>query len=298
MKQLLSIALLFVASLAQAQEEKGMKFEHANSWAEVKAKAKAENKYIFLDAYTTWCGPCIMMAKEIFPLKEVGDFYNANFINVKVQLDETAKDSEEVKKWRSDAKYLADTYSIRAYPTYLFFNPDGEVVHRAVGSSPGEVFISKGKDALDPDKQYYTLKKQYLEGKTDTTFLLKVTNASIEAYDADFSKKVAAEYLATQTDLLSPQNLKLLARTTEKTSDRGFAILKNNVAKADEAIGKGRTKSILHNIAMREFVMPALSTAMQNSAEPDWTALQQKLNKDIPEMAQELVLSGKPMYYM
>lgn len=32
-----------------------IKFEHG-TWEEIKAKAKAENKLIFMDAYTSWCG--------------------------------------------------------------------------------------------------------------------------------------------------------------------------------------------------------------------------------------------------
>lgn len=35
------------------------------TWEEVKEKAAKENKPIFVDAYTTWCGPCKWMAKNI-----------------------------------------------------------------------------------------------------------------------------------------------------------------------------------------------------------------------------------------
>ena len=35
-------------------------------------KAKTEDKYVFIDCYTSWCGPCKMMAEKILPLEEVG----------------------------------------------------------------------------------------------------------------------------------------------------------------------------------------------------------------------------------
>lgn len=53
----------------------GINFQKG-SWAEIKAKAKAENKFIFVDAYTTWCGPCKWLSKKVFPQKKVGDLFN------------------------------------------------------------------------------------------------------------------------------------------------------------------------------------------------------------------------------
>ena len=56
------------------------------TWEEVLEKAKEENKIIFVDVYATWCGPCKMMAKEVFTQQEVADFHNATFINAKFDL--------------------------------------------------------------------------------------------------------------------------------------------------------------------------------------------------------------------
>jgi uncharacterized protein YyaL (SSP411 family) len=50
-------------------------------------KAKKENKLIFVDAYASWCGPCKLMVKNIFPLKTVGDYYNSHFINAKIDME-------------------------------------------------------------------------------------------------------------------------------------------------------------------------------------------------------------------
>ena len=80
MRYLLLLQLLLICFLNQAQQSNGIKFEKKNlTWKDVKQKAKNEKKYIFIDAYTTWCGPCRYMSKNIFPQKEVGDFFNENF---------------------------------------------------------------------------------------------------------------------------------------------------------------------------------------------------------------------------
>jgi thiol:disulfide interchange protein len=82
---LLTIALIstaFVCNKTFAQ----IKFE-SGTWSQIKAKAKAENKLIFLDAYTTWCGPCKWMARNVFTNDTVAQFYNATFVNAKIDME-------------------------------------------------------------------------------------------------------------------------------------------------------------------------------------------------------------------
>jgi len=300
-KQLLPFLFAIISFTGWAQSTEGMDFIKAGSWAEVKAKAKAENKYIFLDGYTTWCGPCIMMAKKIFPLPEVGSFYNQNFINVKVQLDTTANDNEHVKQWYKDGHFLMTTYGIRAFPTYLFFSPEGEIVHRAVGSSDAETFIGKGKDALNPDKQYYTLSRAYANGNRDPEFLFKMATAAQAAYDQENLKKYASGYLATQQDLLTEKNIKFITDFTQSSGDAGFAIMMNNQAKFDEAKKEpGYTANLVRSIILKEEVFPVLFKNREmkpSDPEPDWSKMEKDLTKKYPSMADQTMLNAKIVYY-
>jgi thiol-disulfide isomerase/thioredoxin len=68
------VLFMLLPFLAQAQTDTGVHFEHNLSWTAIQAKAKAENKYIFMDCFTTWCGPCKYMSTTIFPQKESGDY--------------------------------------------------------------------------------------------------------------------------------------------------------------------------------------------------------------------------------
>ena len=45
------------------------------------------NELIFMDAYAIWCDPCKKMAKNVFKQKKVGQFFNQNFINVKMDME-------------------------------------------------------------------------------------------------------------------------------------------------------------------------------------------------------------------
>src|SRR5690606_36419274 len=120
------------ASAAVAEVKKtntrSISFENA-SWAALLQQAKTTGKLIFLDAQTEWCRPCRMMERDVFTLDKVADFYNGNFINVSIDME------------KGDGPALGKKYEIRAYPTYLFIDGDGKLVHQDVGYKDAPVFL-------------------------------------------------------------------------------------------------------------------------------------------------------------
>ncbi len=278
-----------------ALSQQGMQFEHNTTWKEIQAKAKAENKYIFVDAFTTWCGPCKYMAANIFPLPEAGAFYNDKFINVKVQLDTTAKDDDEVKRWYADAHSIMTDFKVNVFPTYLFISPEGKLVHRAVGSSDVKTFIAKGADALNPDKQYYVLLDRYKAGERRPEFLRDLANAAGEVYDEEMSQKIPQEYLATQTNLFTTENLDFISKFTKSSKDPGFAILSANGAKFDAVKGKGAANKKLVSIIMSEEIFPKLFS--RTATTPDWQEINTSLIQKYPAQADEVLSTSKVMYF-
>lgn len=127
--------LFFLAAINTLQAQ-GIRFVAPKTWKEALALAKKENKLIFLDAYTTWCGPCKYMQKEIFPLASVGKFYNTRFINIKMDMEV------------GEGPELARSFALAAVPTLLFINGDGQIVHRYEGALRGRELIALGKEAL------------------------------------------------------------------------------------------------------------------------------------------------------
>lgn len=154
-----TLFLVFVYLNSVAQE--GIVFEQG-TWQEVLEKAKASNRPVFIDMYTTWCGPCKKMAKDIFPLKEVGDKFNASFINYKVDAE------------KGEGLEIAATYHVNSFPTYLFVTGEGVLVYRSLGSMPAEKFLAEAALALteysDPSPLAQWM-DAYEEKKTDSVFL-------------------------------------------------------------------------------------------------------------------------------
>ncbi|WP_163410259.1 thioredoxin family protein [Flavobacterium ajazii] len=177
------IVMLLMLPRLNAQ---GISFEHG-TFKEALAKAKAEKKLLFMDCFTTWCGPCKKMAKEIFPQQTVGEYINANFVSVKMDME------------KGEGIELTKTYSVSAYPTLLFIDADGKVVHRSTGAGTAEEFIEQAKIAFDPTKQVSYLEKQYQSGKRDLATVAQYVKALYAAYNLEALKKVGAEVIPAMT---------------------------------------------------------------------------------------------------
>ncbi|MEO6685117.1 MAG: thioredoxin fold domain-containing protein [Dyadobacter sp.] len=116
----------------KVKADAGIKFTEGN-WASILKKAKAEKKVIFLDAYTTWCGPCKLLQKNVFTKPEVGALFNQKFINVKVDMES------------GEGPKLAQKYPLEGYPTLFFIDGDGKIVKQVIGYQNPETLVNIGK---------------------------------------------------------------------------------------------------------------------------------------------------------
>ncbi|MCT2561731.1 thioredoxin family protein [Chryseobacterium herbae] len=212
MKKLAIFSSLFIAALAMAQ---GIKFED-NNFAAILAKAKKENKLVFVDAYTTWCGPCKLMSKNIFPLQAVGDFYNSHFVNAKIDME------------KGEGIGIAKKYNVKAFPTYLFINGDGEEVHRTLGYVEEKDFIQFAKDAEDPNKRLTALKKKFENGEKNPEFLKNLAGLTIYN-DSELAGRVLDRYFQQKTTL-DQEDLQLLLSGMQSTDSPLYKIFQSKKA--------------------------------------------------------------------
>ena len=88
MKKLVFLVLLLVAvTWSVNAQNRSINFEQTKEWKRIVKKAKKEKKLVFIDCYTSWCGPCKMLASKIFTQDAVADFFNENFVNTKYDME-------------------------------------------------------------------------------------------------------------------------------------------------------------------------------------------------------------------
>ncbi len=214
MKKLLPLlGLLLLANLGQIRAE-GIDFVKL-SWEKVLDRAKQENKAIFLDAYTTWCRPCKQMSREVFPEQTVGDYFNQHFISVKIDME------------KGEGLELAERYAIAVYPTLLFVDAEGKLLHRAAGYHNPEELLQVGNKAMDPTKRLGALEKRFAKGDRDPEFLLQYMVARAEIHDGSHMP-VAEAYLGTQSDWGTDKHLDLIFQLTTNANSPLFDYLVEN----------------------------------------------------------------------
>lgn len=228
--------LLLPLSIVTAQE--GMDF-FTGSWEDVLTEARSKNKIIFLDAFATWCGPCKMMDRDVFTEKAVGDFFNEHFLNIQIDME------------KGEGLALAQKYRVEAYPSLLFLDGQGQVVHRAIGYHSVPKFLELGHIALDPDRRFSSFRQRYEDGERDPAFLYNYAMASYEAMD-DRQGEIAREYLATQSDWKSEENMLFILTFVEKTDSKMFEFLADNREAFEAQFGTQAVIDRIQNLIIQE----------------------------------------------
>ena len=291
----ISAACFYLFSFSQ---DEGIHFAQAMSWQQVLAKAKKENKYIFVDCYTTWCGPCKFMAKEIFPLKETGDAVNPHFISVGMQIDSTDQDSDTVKRAYPDARLISINYNIRAYPTFLYFNPDGQLVHRTEGSTRNAAeFISYTKDARNPDRQYYAMIEKFRSGSRDTVMMEFLITLAVQNENGYLADSVIRAWLPLIKNVYTIDRLQMIAQIAIEPGSPEFDLFYHNGEKIDPLFKPGYAENIVMNAVIQH--NQSIMTAFNNPASaPDWNKIYTEISSQYgAALAHQIVNSVKPVYY-
>jgi thioredoxin-related protein len=255
----------------------GIRFEQGLNWKQVLAKAKAENKYVFVDCYTTWCAPCKKMEKEVYSVPEVGAFYNAKFISVKIQMDSGKNDNDVIKSAYPDARYFEAHFKISVYPALLFFTPEGNILNSTAGAMELQDFIRLGNDVIDPKKNYYSLLARYMKGERNIAEMSYLARTTLQLLkDTARSEDIARVYMLNlkEGDLLTRENIEFMQGFTRSSKDMGFSLLYKNTDSINKIMGEDRyVQTFLTNIIFKENVLPVVESAVKSGSVPDWTQL-------------------------
>lgn len=242
MRKTIIIALLAGVSFfkVNAQNEStGINF-FKGTVKEVLAKAKQENKLVFVDCYTSWCGPCKWMEKYVFTNDTAASYYNKTFINYKLDME------------KGEGIDFRKQYGVNSYPTYLFIDATGALIHKAGGRMPTVEFVSIAQKASNPKETSTALETRYNNGDRSSELLFKyvtiLKNSNREKASSVYNELVAQ---TTDKELLTDKGWELMKLYQLDEESRLYKFLIGNKTHFVNKYGNEEVEKIQKTVAER-----------------------------------------------
>jgi thioredoxin-related protein len=284
---LLSLSVVVMGAVGLTDTcHKGIAFGAYTSWSQVLNEAKAENKFIFIDCYATWCTPCKEMENVVFANDSVGRIINSDFIAIKVQFDTGQNDNESVRKMSALAHYISQSYNVNSFPTYLFFSPEGSILHKDVGAKSVKKFMEMVECATIPDSQYYRQLAKFKNGQVSCKDLAALASFSLQLGDRKLAFEIARDYVGNYLNGLSEDQfhskeyLDFLSTfySVIHLSDNVFRYFCDCQKVIDSVMaGRGFSERIIKYVIDRETIEPIIETEKAVGLTPNWRLIRRVL---------------------
>jgi thiol-disulfide isomerase/thioredoxin len=236
MNKCIWIALICIVWIGNGHSQ-GIRFE-TGSWEEVKTKAKERKMPIFVDAYTTWCGPCKKMAKDVFTKDPVGNYFNSTFINYQIDTE------------KGEGIDFARQYEINSFPTLLYFDSAGKLAFKAVGAHDEAGLMSQASLALNPEYQIATYKKEFEEGGRTVSDLVKYANKLQESGSHSSAATLVSSYFVAmkESDKKTSDGWKLATGYIYDYKSEMFEFVLKNRNIYNKISGKDKVDQYIFNV--------------------------------------------------
>jgi thioredoxin-related protein len=263
-------ALFFVVGSLTFGQHGEINFEHSDI-ASVYAKARKENKLIFVDAMTSWCGPCKLMAKHVFTNDTVADYFNTNFVNLKLDME------------KGEGLPFAEKYNVNCYPNLFFIDADGNEIHRIAGGLTTTEFMAFAQTLKTPEKTYGALRKKYDSADLNESNVVSYINLLMNCC-LDPSQK-ALKYIATvkEEDLIKRNNWIVVRDFVYNHEAREIKYFLKNQPAFEKQYGKDTIEQKLQQLGKsyfskytraQEFDEPAYEKAKKEFTTLKWPSTQ------------------------
>ncbi|MCX6305659.1 MAG: thioredoxin domain-containing protein [Bacteroidetes bacterium] len=247
-------------------------------WSELLEQSKVQNKLIFLDAYTSWCGPCKWMAANMFTKDSIADYYNSTFICAHFDME------------KGEGLQLAQFYQVKAYPTLLFINGAGEMVHKRVGvPQKTEDYLEMGKTALTPGEGFSAYVKKFQEGNRDPQFIMNYLDRLQGAYMP--INEPLQQYFASQkeSDLSNQVNWEIFYRYETDMDAKEFVYVVQHQGEFEKLYTKKTVNIKITNVFLQSLTS---YTKSRSFTEENYAKLKQKIRDSGFSEADKVIFSS------
>jgi tetratricopeptide (TPR) repeat protein len=156
-------------------------------YEDILKKADQGKKPIFIDFYTTWCGPCKRLDQITYQDEKVVGYLNSI---VAVRYDAE----------KDEGKVLAGKFKVKAYPTLVLVGADGREIDRHVGYLDPEQFLEVIEGYQNGVGTVGFYEEQLAKNPNDIETLYKLGLKHADAVRADEAKATLEKILEIDAD--------------------------------------------------------------------------------------------------
>jgi thioredoxin-related protein len=194
-----------------------------------------------------------MMERNVFTQKSVGDYFNANFVNARFDME------------KGEGRDIAAKYGVRSYPTYLFLNGDGELVSQNFGYMEESMFLTMAQDVNSPNNKKGSLKERFAKGEKDPDFLINIMKLNSSS-DFNFAKQASERYFENKkaTEEFSKDDVGLLLFFLKSTEDKNYKVFTDRKAEIIKFLPEETYKEFDNQIKLGKIVEQSIDQQNKN----------------------------------
>ena len=142
MNKIIAVAFFMIVSVAAIAQKSTLYNPEANAKMDIEnalKKAKAEHKFVLLQAGGNWCPWCIEFHRFCSTDKQIDSIINANFVWYHLNYSKENKNEDLFKKYDYPQRF--------GFPIFIILNEKGERIH-----TQNSEYLEDGKKSYDKKK--------------------------------------------------------------------------------------------------------------------------------------------------
>lgn len=223
-------------------------------------QAASEGKQVFMDCYTSWCGPCRLMATKEFVKPEAGAYFNGKFVCVKYDME------------HGEGVQLKERFRVTVFPTFLILNPDGTEVGRLTGASELLPFIEKVEYLLKPENSLSLKKERFKAGEMSKQEMMEYVDGLFNAMDFDYQTIADSLFnLLNDEERMAPEYWNIFKYRLMFPKGRYFNYLEAHQSEFAQSVGKDKVDELLDRCYRTALITYTNATmSVKKFGELDW----------------------------